>query len=52
MLGWMCGKTHKDILRNEKISEDLEISPTEDKIKKTTNMVWSHYEEIIHSVNK
>ena len=33
MLRWMCGKTMKDKIRNERICKMLEVAPIEEKIR-------------------
>ncbi|WP_375619007.1 hypothetical protein, partial [Bartonella sp. AC134YNZD] len=39
MLRWMCGKTRKDRIRNEKIREMVQVAPIEDKIREN-RLIW------------
>ena len=34
ILRWMCGKTRRDKVRNERIRKMIEVAPIEEKIRK------------------
>ena len=42
MLRWMCGKTKKDRIRNDRIRADLEIAPIDAKLREHT-LRWFRY---------
>ena len=42
MLRWMCGKTRKDKIRNERIRGFLGITPIDDKIKERRLTWYGH----------
>ena len=42
MLRWMCGKTRRDKIRNERIHKMIEVAPIEEKMRKLITMVWSY----------
>ena len=39
MLRWMCGKTYKDKIMNERIKRHLDVAPIEHKIREAFNLV-------------
>ena len=42
MLGWMCGKTRKDKIRNEDIHRQVGIVPIEDKLRENRLQWFRH----------
>ena len=42
MLGWMCGKTRKDKIRNEDILRQVGIAPIEDKLRENRLQWFRH----------
>jgi hypothetical protein len=44
MLRWMCGKTRKDKIRNERFREHLGVAPIGDKIRETRLRWFGHVE--------
>ena len=42
MLGWMCGKNRKDIIRNANIRDMIGFAPIDDKLKEN-RLRWFGY---------
>lgn len=52
MLRWICDKTHKNTIRNERILGFPGASHVNDKTRETHAMVWSCYDEITYIASK